>query len=334
MKLPALVVADLHLTNNPQDSYRWQLFKELAIECERCHVKTVVILGDLTDAKDYHPAELIIRIFKELTALVEEFGVEVRILCGNHDYQREGAAPFSVLSHVPGITFITTPDETDGDATCLWLPHTKTPVVDWQAFDFTHFNYVFIHQPVNGCKANNGSTMTSALGTDFGGARVLAGDIHVPQRVGDVEYIGSPYHVHFGDKFTPRMLLITRRGCEDLEVSCASMHVLEVATHRELRQALQKVTAGDLVKVRGVLPRAEHHLWPAWRKEAKLAVEQAECILCGVELRTPQTRERVARNQKISRYTTPESAVVAYVSQEGLGASALDLGLDIMEGAA
>ena len=32
-------------------------------------------------------------------------------------------------------------------------------------------------------------------------ATIIAGDIHVPQLVGNVEYVGSPYRIRFNDAF-------------------------------------------------------------------------------------------------------------------------------------
>jgi hypothetical protein len=50
---------------------------------------------------------------------------------------------------------------------------------------------------------------TDFIKEKFGKIPIISGDIHVPQTIGTVTYVGSPYHVHFGDhKFNPRFFIL------------------------------------------------------------------------------------------------------------------------------
>ena len=185
MKLPALLISDLHLTSNPRHEYRWGLFKWLANECASEKVKTLVILGDLTDAKGYHPAELTNKLVERITMLTW-LGIEVIILPGNHDYLREGHTYFEFLRFIPGVKFMQTMtalDEDDGP-TAFFLPHNKNPSKAWAGLDFSHYDYLFMHQTVKGSIASNGQLMDGEPLPPLNAVKVYSGDIHVPQVIG------------------------------------------------------------------------------------------------------------------------------------------------------
>src|SRR6185437_9098321 len=86
-----------------------------------------------------------------------------------------------------------------------------------------------------GCVMDNGMRAPGGVPVDVFGnfkGQVLSGDIHVPQRLREPygpEYIGAPYHIDFGDKFTPRVLLIDADGMKkDLRYPCPEKIVIDV----------------------------------------------------------------------------------------------------------
>lgn len=330
MDLPALLVSDLHLTNNPKDSYRWGLFPWLERECRSHHVRTLAILGDVTDAKDYHPAELVQRVVSSVQSCAQ-YVEQVVILTGNHDFLREGAVFFEFLRVLDRVQFVTKPWESDGDTRCLWLPYTKAPAQAWASFDFSHYSYTFIHQTAKGSVASNGQKMEGESLPKFTGTKVYSGDIHVPQQIGEVEYVGSPYHVHFGDKFAPRAVLLTRKGAQDLHFPCLQRFVIKCGSVQELRELLQRDTErGDQVRVRIALTPEERHEWAHVRREVVLTARQAEVTLEGVEL-IPVTSKRVQLATATRSATRSPSALLEnYVAREGWGADALEVGLELL----
>ena len=64
-----LLLADLHLTTTSRDEYRWKLFPWLYEAIIKNTVKYLFILGDLTESKNYHSAQLVNRIVDELCKL-------------------------------------------------------------------------------------------------------------------------------------------------------------------------------------------------------------------------------------------------------------------------
>lgn len=331
MRLPALLTSDIHLTASAKDAYRFGLFPWLREQCKVHAVKTLCILGDITDAKDCHSAELVNRIVAEIAACARCVE-DVYILTGNHDYLHAGHPFFAFLSRLPRVRFINTLFEPPAeDCTSLFLPHTHTPARDWADLSLDHFQYVFMHQTVSGSIASNGMRMEGEQMPDLSAAgKVYSGDIHVPQIVGAVEYVGSPYHVHFGDKFTPRCVLLPRRGlATDLHMPCLSRFVLAVESLAELKAEVRGLREGDQVKLRMRLDASELHAWANIRREAVQILRDGAVEVHGVEL-VAGVQRRLLRRRSAPRIN-PESAVVEYVRREGWSADALDVGLEVMK---
>lgn len=334
MQLPALLTSDLHLTAAPRDAYRWSLFDYVADQCQVEQVRTVCILGDLTDAKDYHPSSLTNDVVKQIARLTHLPTVEqVLILMGNHDYLRAGHSYFEFLNELPGVRFITKPwEDTEGDVNTYWLPHTKTPAKDWAGMDFSHYNYVFMHQTVSGSIASNGMKMDGEALPPFEGCKVYSGDIHVPQVIGDVEYVGSPYHVHFGDSFSPRLVLLDRRNrAVDLSFESPRRLALTVPSVRELKRF--EFRPGDHIKLRIELDAADKHDWSRQRRLALEHLKAEQVEVHGVDLRVTKTgQEAVETRLQGGRSVLPAPKVVeAFVKAQDLGGDVLDAGLDLVE---
>ncbi len=329
MQLPALLTSDLHLTANPADDYRWGVFEFLRDQCRIEGVKTLCILGDLTDAKDYHPSSLTNRIVGEIVRL-RQMVDQVFILEGNHDYLREGHAYFQFLSHIPGVRFIVEPyeDLSDGRSS-LWLPHTKTPMKDWKGFDFSHFNYVFMHQTAPGSVASNGQKMEGDELPDLSSAKVYSGDIHVPQLLGHIEYVGSPYHVHHGDSFKPRCVLLDRNG-RPLDLHYSSIHrlSLKVRSIADLKRA--KLQHGDQVKITFELSQAEKHEWSRLKREAVAAMAEHGVVLNGLSLKVDGHTQSLAIAATRAASLSDSELVERFVWREDLGGDALDMGLELL----
>lgn len=338
MLLPALLTSDLHLTSDPAHEYRWELFPWLRDACASESVKTLLILGDLTDAKDGHPAELINRITRslvDLRAQVESLR-DIYVLMGNHDYLREGHPTFAFLNYIDGLHFIHKPHEivaADGGMPALLLPHSKTPAADWAQINTEFFALVFMHQTVKGARASNGQIMDGTAVPAFPGLKVYSGDIHVPQIIGGVEYVGSPYHVHFGDRFKPRCVLLDRKGRpHDLHHPNIQRASLTVRDAWEFRQ-IDWLQPGDHLKLRLELAAADRHLWRKQREELMHIAEHRKLRLMGLELavqRSDAPLNRVVAGGPRGLTLTDPDLVQQYVEREDLGGDALDIGLRLI----
>ena len=94
-----LLTSDLHFTDKPEDSYRFDLFDAMRDWCEEYPIKHIIILGDLTNEKDNHSSKLVNKIVNGIFSLTCYCPVD--ILMGNHDYIDPENAYFQFLEVIP-----------------------------------------------------------------------------------------------------------------------------------------------------------------------------------------------------------------------------------------
>lgn len=258
---------------------------------------------------------------------------DVKILVGNHDWLKQGQEFFRFLNHLPHVQYINKPTEDqdlEGPLT-FYLPYSKNPMRDWSGMDFSHYEYLFMHQTMSGSISSNGQAMEGDEMPELNAGKVWSGDIHVPQVIGPVEYCGSPYHVHFGDKFKPRCVLIEKGGrTVDLHFETISRVVVKVSSLRELKRMTFR--AGDQVKLRIELSEAEKHEWSKLRRECVNFLKDAGVVVASVELIVKRSSRRLLEGLSTGRVShSPADELKRFVMAEELGADALDFGLNILE---
>ncbi len=335
MQLPALITSDLHLVASESAKYRWALFPWLNEQIQKHHVRTLLILGDITDAKDNHSAELANLVVQSFDRLRLD---DIIVLAGNHDWLKRGQEFFRFLNYFNKVRFITKPYEDEGNVkpgspSAFFLPYSKNPMQDWKGFDFSHYDYLFLHQTLAGAIASNGEAMEGEALPPLNAGRVFSGDIHVPQDIGGLTYVGSPYHVHFGDNFTPRCILIGRDGKEqDLHFPSIRRMSVRVQSLRELSRL--DLRPGDQIKLRMNLAEEDKHAWSRIKREAMEILRDAEVSVHGIELSVVagSRRTRIDGGRPAATRKTPAEAILSYVQHEELPATVYQVGLDILEG--
>lgn len=291
--MATLLTADLHLTDNPRDEYRWGILPWLVKQAEVHQVDQIMVLGDLTDAKDRHSSALVNRVVRNLSG--NATGPRWIFIKGNHDYIDESLPFFEFLEFHDNVRFFNYPSEltikvADTPEKCLFLPNTKNWREDWQELYFNDYPFIFTHQTYEGCLTENGTTLEGippSIFKDFEG-HVYSGDIHVPQKVArNVEYVGAPYHLRFGDVFNPRVLLIDNNGrCRNLRFACQGKYLINCSSVDELVDTAHamEVKRGDQVKVRVSLHRAEYPNWSQIKAAIRTCAGEQGWHLFGPEL--------------------------------------------------
>lgn len=335
MNLPALIVTDLHLTAKPDDEYRWTLFPWLQKQCQELKIETLLILGDTTDAKDYHSSTLVNRVVDNILE-TKKYVPEINILLGNHDYLRDGHPFFHFLNKFDGIRFIDKPlgINTNVDMAALYLPHTKN-LGDWDKFDFAVYDYVFMHQTVQGSIASNGQAMDGEITGDSLGqpqVQIYSGDIHVPQDIGNVRYVGSPYHVHFGDKFLPRCIHIDANGEEhDLHFKTLSRTSIKATSAHDFLKQIATMKKGDQIKVLMELSQEDKFDWDSIRKEILGFSAVAGITVHDFKMKVRPARKVLYREAKeVTSQVSTDATLLRFVQIEELGGDVLDVGLEII----
>lgn len=262
------------------------IFPKILQMVERYDLGTVVFLGDLTDVKDGHSADLVNTIADNLVKLAEK--VVVYLLKGNHDYQDVNQPFFNFLSYIPGLRFIRSVEEQQiGELKCLFLPHTKQHEQDWLGYKWTNYDRIFTHQCYRGALTPSGTGLEGVPTQSFESARpdthIIAGDIHTPQWVGRILYTGSPYPVHFGDNFKPRVLVEQEGVLKSVGITSIQKFNLQITCLEDLGKT--EIYPEDQVKVTIRLMRSRFHEYNDMKTQITAWAAQNGLLLAGIELK-------------------------------------------------
>lgn len=247
-----LITGDLHLSHNPRDDYRFAFMKWLERYARKHKPDEIVIAGDLTEEKDRHPAELVNKVVDHVHALAQI--APVIALEGNHDYKDEGHAFFAFLSRIDNTRWISKPTVL-GDV--LYLPHTNNYKRDWADIDLGAYAVRVCHQTFTGASVGFGRELEGIpLDVLPRKGRTFCGDIHVPQVMGRLVYIGAPYHVDFGDDFASRIIEQTDGTWNSIDTSTLpqkrALNVEPIHAGDELGKGFvvtPGANAGDIVQI-------------------------------------------------------------------------------------
>lgn len=302
-KVTSIYSADWHLTARPADEYRWKFFDWLEACIADNRARYLFICGDLTDAKDEHPARLVNRLVRNLRRLAKaltansQSHASIFIIPGNHDYVN-AEEPFFKFLHraVRGrIFFFSRPTDLGlYRQRFLFLPHTKGFKAHLDKYDFSKYDRVLIHQPVRGALSETGQELEDGInvGPFKGAGKVIAGDVHVPQEIENLVYCGAPYPIRYGDNFTPRVLVETDGEFRSVNRYTVKKAMLRITSAAEFAEA--GLTAGDMAKVEIKLPRSA---FADWRQISRAVQEQADGD--GVKLASIRLTEQIERKRLI-----------------------------------
>src|ERR1700761_5005690 len=257
-----LVSSDWQLADNARDRYRtdWAV-NELPKLIDKYKPDQLLFLGDLTENKDSHPASLVNEVVNCFYNLSQQ--CEIIILQGNHDFLHKDNPFFAFMSKFKNIDWIAEPTVRDG---CLYLPHTRNHKQDWKWIDFKGHDFIFAHNIFQGVKAN-GQTLsgisTNIFPTD---SVVIAGDVHEPQEIDCVIYVGSPFTTDFGDDYQPRVLLLDGLKVKSIKVHGPQKRVIEVDANGKILHA-KNWNAGDIVKIKAHIEMKDTSDWDRRRTE-------------------------------------------------------------------
>jgi len=322
-----ILTADTHFTSNDADSYRWMLFDELARLLKHDRDKHIYILGDLTDRRDRHPSDLVNQLidrFRNLTAQ----GAKVTILMGNHDRPLYAEKPYwAFLSDVPNLSFIRTPT---AQGRLLLLPWCKDPSAEWSDITMELYQAAFCHQTFDGAHMGGNRIFDGGLNADRlfpAGCRIFSGDVHVPQKLGRVTYVGSPHPIKFGDIYRCRVLILDGQFNihEDITLHPPGKPTITLRSVDELQNTV--VHRGDSAKVRLILPMERMSEWAQDRAAIEAWGRERGVTIAGIE----PTVEVGTRTADAHGFTDPFEILAAFADAEGIVDEVLLTGFELME---
>lgn len=336
--LRALIVADLHLSAKARDAYRFEVMATVASLLEKHKVGSLIVSGDLTEEKDFHPAPLV----NDVVDIIHSFSqfCEVLVLRGNHDYTRDDFPFFRFLRRLKRVRWINTVSRIDlGKADCLFLPHTRDYKKDWAKLPHVEeLQFIFAHNTFEGATTEHGKKL-SGIPTSFFDDEdlpIVSGDIHTPQTLGPVTYVGAPYTVDFGDDYNPRALLIDWYAHRDYKFTSIPLlgpqkRLMNITTGDigKLKQ-FTDLRQGDIVKARITLLPKEQADWLSIRNQVRKELTDLGAVVHMVQ---PLINEKTKGSIKIKRATVKKDDVVVreYGKQVKVPEATLKVGLGFLE---
>lgn len=327
-----LLATDPHLTARPEHAYRIQWLDWLYDQCIKHQITALILMGDLSDAKDGHPGDLLNAIGDRIKRLAQI--VELHIIYGNHDGPSPDRAYWRILAltdlnyythacpgFVNGVPVIFSPWGTEDAG--IKLLH-----------ELPQSHSMFMHATVQGAVVENGTVMEGGCPSRFKPSGCLthiwSGDIHVPQDCGDVRYIGSPYHIHYGDKYAGAVVVYDYEANTETRVAYEEAPRL-MAPHIAfgVPDVLGRYRVGDRMKVtvetdQVILPKD----WIEYRNTLRQTLTAKGIIVTSISLdrRVAQVTTEAPSNRR-----SDESVVRTYGERQGYGQDIVEAGVAIVK---
>ena len=314
-----LLTADWHLDDNPDNEYRWLVFDYVCEALGNYPILGVFILGDIVDRKDRHSAALVNRLLAEL----HRIDVDVTVLRGNHDTTLQPPCYFEWLHG-----YISMPTRMRGNALLL-LPFSANPREDWQHLQLAEFRAVFMHATVSGAVVDRGYVLDNPRMPPLPpGPRYYSGDIHHPQQVGNLVYVGAPHPTKFGDDYRCRMLLVDEDSFEVVEeiiLDPPRKWMIDIRSVADLEK-FRQMRRGDQVKLRlSCRPGAVDELAQAEAQIAEWARRS------GVTLAGTEVIVNAPLGNGVDTNLAPEAILRQFAAQEALTTELLGVGLQLLK---
>ncbi len=316
-----LLVSDLHLTDAPLDAYRFEFLSWLLQKLKELKPDYLFILGDVTHEKDFHSAQFTNKICAWMHTLSDHVKERIIILKGNHDYI-QSECPFFKFLDTDRINYVIVPEQIScGEFKFLFLPHTK----DWNSYEpwmknLARYDAVFLHQPIQGAVGENGSEVPRGIPvSSLSEAKVVwAGDIHTPQTIANVTYVGAPYPIRFGDEYLNRVLWWEDGQVDQILVPSIRKSIIKTDDLADLAEDWHE---GDQLKIEFSLSRADFHEWPAIRAKIESYCSERGIILCGakpVEIPVGSSSENSAQTKAGKKSILPADILSSYAAERAI----------------
>lgn len=317
-----LLISDLHLTENPLEEYRWKVFEWVYDLTEKHDIDKIYILGDLTEKKDHHSSKLVNRLVEDLILISKQVN-EIYILRGNHDCIDPEWPFFLFLNSHKNIYYHDEPVFVGND---LFLPHSKDLKADLNSFDippkelYKGIHRIFLHQTIKGGKAGNGMDLEGFSPDIFAGYNglIFSGDLHKPQEVRPVVYVGSPYPVYFGDDFIGGAILLDGDKWERIQYKTIRRVMLDVDFATQPVKQHFTVHKGDQFKVRILVNRSDSDKFDGYKKLVRQEIENRQGIVVSMELKIAQEKQNTMAKKRKFKNLDPETIFNRHCKTENL----------------
>lgn len=198
-----LLIGDMHATSNELEDC-WCLIYYIAQICKEQGIKDVCFLGDQFNSMSVLELE-VLYFWKEALEYLKKQKLNIKVICGNHDYSSNQASnQHSLVMFKDLVKIIDEPYFEDG---ILYMPFMR----DNKKFINICKEYACItntvmgHAEFNSAQYDNGFYIKNGIEiSEIEQSTLIMGHIHKPQFCGKLRYIGSPRWRYLSDANTDR----------------------------------------------------------------------------------------------------------------------------------
>ena len=324
-----LVIGDTHLDDNPANEYRWKVCDHIREAQLKYKPEVVLHLGDAWDRKDRFTGEFVNRLIFELGMIG---GIcPLLILKGNHDHPLHGPAFFEFINgRIPKVTYVTkttTLCDKNGKGVKL-IPFSLTmrdDLVAGPSWEGLHAG--FTHLTVHGSISESGFELKGFPSSELPqNIPFYSGDVHNPQTIRNLTYVGCPHPIKYGDKFTPRMLLLDDdyEIAEEIILETMSKRVIQVSSIEELQ--LVTVAHGDMARIKINLDTKDIDRWGSIEAAVAKWAEANKVDVTGLEAIVQEPRVSGDVDAEIA----PETILNLFADEEGISDELVILGQSLL----
>lgn len=332
-----LLTGDVHVAEGTKNEYRWTALEDLATDAAKYDADLILVAGDLTDKKDGHSSTLVNRTVEAF----RKMPVPVIVLKGNHDYV-EPTQPYFGFLQEDWCRFIIEPEILEvGDLKILMLPHTRTPAQDWLEFVKAEVDVVVAHQTFHG--ASTGVQTLKGISSKWFSQHmermpdvILSGDVHPPQKIGDVTYIGAPHPVNFGESHRYRFMLLESTP-DSIGVKSVWREPIKLATRivqvdGAAEASFVRLNPGDMVKITVELNSDDLIRWDEIRQALQSYSNQCGVHIQGLRAHVTDVSTTEVGEVSALEDESPEDILRMYADGMGMGQVMQDIGLALLGG--
>lgn len=321
-----LCIGDTHFTDNARDRHRFQIFNWIRLQQRKYKPAATFLAGDLCDAKDRHSATLVNQVVAGLTSLEPP----VYIDRGNHDYRDPSNPFFNFLNHIEGLEFVVEPKLVSHGRHMGIIPHYR----EQEEFDAAvakignNADAFLVHQTFEGAIAETGAQLNGLRASLMRQFKlplgVIAGDVHMPQTAPPVTYLGCPYHVRFGDDYSPRCLLINEGGKQtNLYFDAPYKWSMRITDAVDIEKH-ERLHAGDQIKLVVELTREEAVDWKQIKANVLAACKERQLDVYGIKMEVLASAKR--ETKKAVHAQTKMDVLKQFADAESLSKAVRDVG--------
>jgi len=267
----------------------------------------------------------------------------VTVVVGNHDYINPDQPFFEFLGELDNVTYIKNETVLNIGGCDVWvIPHQANYRKWCMNAESKDAPLVVMHQPfmgayANGHKLKDGFTAGTVV-KRAPNATIVSGDIHMPQKVkifghrhnehknnskrinpdqGVIHYVGSPYPVHFGDTFQPRVLIYNTSDKTLKSVTRATIRKWQIIINDAQDLDDYDLQPEDQAQVTIKIQRNEYDLWDVLVAAVRRRAEKQGWVLVSVDMQQILATNKAMST--ISRVVSAKRLVQDFARSEKLG---------------